>query len=74
MTTATLTCMCRQWPACQEHAHEPDTGGCTFHGHITLGFSLPGGAEGPPCIWCNAPTKRTGACFTCVMCGSTTSC
>lgn len=36
--------------------------------------TLPPGAEGPPCIWCNAPTKRTGACFTCIACGATTSC
>jgi hypothetical protein len=35
---------------------------------------LPKGAEGPPCIWDNAPTRRTGACFTCIACGSTTSC
>jgi hypothetical protein len=33
-----------------------------------------GGARGPDCIWCNAPTKRTGACYTCIACGSTTSC
>ena len=35
---------------------------------------LPPGAGGPPCIWCNAPTRRTGACFTCIACGATTSC
>lgn len=33
---------------------------------------IPGG--GPPCIWCNAPTQKTGSCYTCIMCGSTTSC
>lgn len=36
--------------------------------------TLPNGAEGPPCIWCNAPTRRTGACYTCIACGATTSC
>lgn len=35
---------------------------------------LPTGAQGPDCIWCNGPTRRTGACFTCISCGHTTSC
>ena len=35
---------------------------------------LLGPTRGPDCMWCNAPTKRTGACFTCVACGSTTAC
>ena len=30
--------------------------------------------SGPPCIWDNAPTRRTGACWTCILCGATTSC
>lgn len=29
---------------------------------------------GPPCIWDNAPTQKTGSCYTCIACGSTTSC
>lgn len=33
---------------------------------------LPGG--GPPCIWDNGPTQKTGSCYTCILCGSTTSC
>lgn len=49
------------------------------HGHarykrLSLAPALPSGASGPPCIWCNAPTRRTGACFTCIACGATTSC
>lgn len=32
------------------------------------------GLNGPDCIWCNAPTQRTGSCFTCINCGATTSC
>lgn len=32
------------------------------------------GIEGPPCIWDNAPTRRAGSCFVCIMCGSSTSC
>lgn len=30
--------------------------------------------EGPPCIWDNAPTRRTGMCWTCIVCGATSSC
>ena len=30
--------------------------------------------SGPPCIWDNGPTQKTGSCFTCLLCGSTTSC
>lgn len=33
---------------------------------------MPGG--GPPCIWDNGPTIKTGSCYTCTLCGSTTSC
>lgn len=32
------------------------------------------GATGPDCVWCNAPTRRTGACWTCIACGSTSAC
>lgn len=32
------------------------------------------GGRGPDCIWCNAPTQKTGTCFTCVACGETTGC
>lgn len=34
--------------------------------------SFPNG--GPPCVWDNGPTQRTGSCYTCILCGSTTSC
>lgn len=30
--------------------------------------------QGPKCIWDGAPTQRTGMCWTCVVCGSTSSC
>lgn len=30
--------------------------------------------DNPKCIWCTAPTQRTGSCHTCIQCGSTTSC
>ena len=33
---------------------------------------MPG--SGPPCIFDGGPTQRTGACYTCILCGSTTSC
>jgi hypothetical protein len=33
---------------------------------------FPGG--GPPCIWDNGPTMKTGSCYTCILCGSSTSC
>jgi len=33
---------------------------------------MPGG--GPPCIWDNGPTMKTGSCYTCIICGSTSSC
>jgi hypothetical protein len=32
------------------------------------------GESNPRCIWCQAPTQRTGMCFTCIQCGATTSC
>ena len=32
------------------------------------------GLTGPPCIWCNSPTRRAGVCWLCPMCGETTSC
>ena len=36
-------------------------------------FELPAN-ENPKCIWDNGPTQRTGMCFTCLVCGATTSC
>lgn len=33
---------------------------------------IPG--QGPACIWCNAPTQKTGSCYTCISCGETTGC
>jgi hypothetical protein len=38
-----------------------------------VAFGL-GGSKGPDCIWCNAPTQKTGTCYTCVACGETTGC
>lgn len=38
-----------------------------------VAFALSGN-KGPDCIWCNAPTQKTGTCFTCVACGETTGC
>jgi hypothetical protein len=38
-----------------------------------IGKSLSNG-RGPDCIWCNAPTQKTGSCYTCVACGETTGC
>lgn len=29
---------------------------------------------GPPCIWDNAPTRRSGMCYVCTVCGNSTSC
>lgn len=26
------------------------------------------------CIHCQGPTQRTGSCYTCIVCGSTTGC
>lgn len=32
------------------------------------------GLDGPPCMWCNAPSRKTGSCYTCIACGETTGC
>jgi hypothetical protein len=32
------------------------------------------GMDGPACMDCGSMTQRTGACYTCVGCGSTTGC
>lgn len=33
---------------------------------------MPG--SGPPCIFDEGPTQKTGSCYTCLLCGATTSC
>lgn len=65
-------CGCPKRPTCEQHDHAGPEALCIGHGHITL--TIPGLDQNPPCIWCNGPTRRTGACFTCQACGSTTSC
>lgn len=30
--------------------------------------------DNPPCIYDGNPTQRTGSCYTCLICGATTSC
>lgn len=37
-------------------------------------FGRTPGLDGPPCIWDNAPTRKTGSCWTCIACGETTGC
>jgi hypothetical protein len=32
------------------------------------------GHDGPPCIWCNAETRRAGAYWVCPMCEASTFC
>lgn len=65
-------CHCTRKGFCVSHEHTDQ--GCVGHAHITLSIGQLPGHDGPPCIWCNAPTRRTGACFTCIACGATTSC
>jgi hypothetical protein len=36
-------------------------------------YDLPRNSN-PPCVWDGNPTQRTGGCYTCLACGSTTSC
>lgn len=70
----TDACRCYRKPACSRHLHDLAKPGfqCDPHEHADLGRDP--SLTGPPCIWCNSPTRRAGVCWLCPMCGTTTAC
>lgn len=45
-----------------------------YRGPFVTAVPLQPGQDGPDCIWDNTPTRRAGACWTCPVCGTSTSC